>query len=87
MQGRDVSGQFDEEHREAPTTTEWYDHADFVTRVVRHPTTGVTWVVAHAQGGRECGGLDVNIVGLFKLRPDGTLVTVRHPQRLDLLDR
>jgi hypothetical protein len=55
----------------------WYDHSELTTNVMRHPTTGVTWVTVHgnyAEGG--CGGPDANVWGLFKVGRDGALETV-----------
>lgn len=46
------------------------------THVLRHPTTGVTWVVAHAVRDEGCGGDNVNAFGLFRVDQDGTLATV-----------
>jgi hypothetical protein len=55
----------------------WQDHAEFDTRVVRHPVTGVTWVAVHGNlPEMGCGGPDINVWGLFRVDPDGTLVPV-----------
>lgn len=55
----------------------WYDHATFDTRIVRHPATGVTWVVVHGsydEGG--CGAPEANLWGVFRVDADGALETV-----------
>ncbi len=55
----------------------WLDAAEFDTRVLRHPTTGVTWVAIHAvYNDVSCGGPEVNLWGLFRADRDGTLTAV-----------
>lgn len=55
----------------------WVDHATFDTRVLRHPTTGVTWVMIHAIPSElGCGGPQFNVFGLYKVGPQGDLITV-----------
>lgn len=57
----------------------WYDseEAVFKTRVVRHPGTGVTWVSVHGSVNQGCGGVDINVWGLFRVQPDGSLAAVQ----------
>lgn len=57
----------------------WYDskEAVFSTRVVRHPGTGTTWVSVHGSVEHGCGGPEVNVWGLFRVQPDGTLAAVQ----------
>lgn len=52
----------------------WQNEAiQFKTVIVRHPTTGVTWVSLHAVMERGCGEPEINVWGLFRVKPDGTL--------------
>jgi hypothetical protein len=57
----------------------WWDneatHID--TKVLRHPTTGVTWVSVHAMQEHACGDPEINVWGLFRVQPDGTLAAVQ----------
>jgi len=46
-------------------------------RVVRHPTTGVTWVSAHFYHGGGCGAPNLSAWGLYRVGDDGTLVRVK----------
>ena len=39
-------------------------------RVYEHPTTGVTWVSAHAMVPMGCGGAEVNLWGLYRVNGD-----------------
>ncbi len=58
-------------------TGDWVAAANFDTRVIRHPVTGVTWVSVHASDGFTCGGPEINIWGLYRVAPNGKLVTVQ----------
>ena len=62
----------------------WWEAEDaqFTAQVVKHPTTGVTWVSMHAHMDRGCGDPEVNVWGLFRVQPDGSLV-VAQLRRLD----
>lgn len=53
----------------------WHEQATFDTRVLRHPSTGETFVSVHAHYDEGCGGPHVNLWGLFR-SDDGELVTV-----------
>lgn len=57
----------------------WYEseEAVFATRVVRHPTTGVTWVSVHGYVEPACGSAEANVWGLFRVQADGTLAAVQ----------
>jgi hypothetical protein len=57
----------------------WWEaeHAQFSTKIVRHPTTGTTWVSIHGHMDRGCGDPEVNVWGLFRVEPDGTLAAVQ----------
>jgi len=57
----------------------WWDekYVHFDTRVVRHPTTGVTWVSVHGSIDHGCGDPSVNVWGLFRVDGDGTLAPVQ----------
>lgn len=54
----------------------WYEAVDarVETRVMRHPRTGVTWVLVHAYLDNECGQLGGNALGLYRVE-EGKLVT------------
>ena len=65
----------------------WSDHVPITTQVLRHPKTGVTWVVARAYQEHGCGEPDINLFGLFKVEPDGSLWwTHVRPFELDTID-
>ena len=51
---------------------------DFYTHVVRHPKTGVTWIAiqSYAFKPKSCDGLDTNVLGLYRVDPQGSLVPV-----------
>jgi hypothetical protein len=53
----------------------WHEEVSFDTRVLRHPSTGETFVSVHAHFSEGCGGAHVNLWGLFR-SDDGELVTV-----------
>ncbi|HEY5950860.1 MAG TPA: hypothetical protein VIV40_35450 [Kofleriaceae bacterium] len=57
----------------------WWDaeYAQFATKIVRHPTTGVTWVSVHGSMEHGCGDPEVNVWGLFRVQADGTLAAVQ----------
>jgi hypothetical protein len=57
----------------------WWDaeYAQFSTKIVRHPTTGVTWVSVHGHMDHGCGDPEVNVWGLFRVEDDGTLAAVQ----------
>ena len=57
-------------------TDSWADVVPFDVRVVRHPITGVTWVAVQAHGDEGCGNPNVNLLGVFEVAADGTLVPV-----------
>jgi hypothetical protein len=64
---------------EVEQTGEWHEHelAKLDTRVVRHPTTGVTWVSVHGSMEHGCGDPEINVWGLFRVQQDGTLAAVQ----------
>jgi len=62
----------------------WTDRAEIAPQVLRHPKTGVVWVAIHTTGDHACGEPSFNVWGLFRVRPDGTIVTVV-ATRLDTL--
>ncbi len=63
--------------RESGQAGDWVAAAELDTRIVRHPVTGVTWISVHASNGFTCGGTDINIWGLYRVAPNGDLVTVQ----------
>ena len=60
---------------DAQAEGKWQEQATFDTRVLRHPSTGETFVSVHARYDEGCGGAHVNLWGLFR-SDDGELVTV-----------
>ncbi len=70
---------------DAQRTGDWQtsDSTTFDTIVVKHPTTGVTWVSVHARVDEGCGGPEINVWGLY--RAAGTkLVAVQQRSLGDL---
>ena len=67
------------EYAEFERTNNWWDDesAEFSTKIVRHPTTGVTWVSVHGHIDHACGDAMVNVWGLFRVQADGRLVAVQ----------
>jgi hypothetical protein len=67
------------DYLEFDTAKPWYDsdYVSFATRIVRHPTTGVTWVSVHGSMDHGCGGPDVNVWGLYRVEADGTLAAAQ----------
>ncbi len=72
------------ESGESDKTEIWSEHAEFAIKVLRHPTTGVTWVTVHASIERGCGGPDINAFGLFRVDAKGALRTVVAKKLTDL---
>jgi hypothetical protein len=50
--------------------------SEIKTRVLRHPTTGVTWIAVHAFRDDGCGAVNANVFGLFRVSAANTLETV-----------
>jgi hypothetical protein len=67
------------EYLEFDQSGNWWDSesARFETRIVRHPTTGVTWVSVHGTMEHGCGDPEVNVWGLFRVQPDRSLAAVQ----------
>jgi hypothetical protein len=61
---------------DAGNASTWYMASDahVETRVMRHPRTGVTWVLVHAYLANDCGQLGGNALGLYRVE-GGKLVT------------
>jgi hypothetical protein len=58
-------------------TGEWYESTNFVTLVVRHPKTGVTWIAIQGRPDSDgCGGPDINVFGLYRVDAQGALIPV-----------
>jgi hypothetical protein len=57
----------------------WYEASDahVDTHVMRHPRTGVMWVVVHAYRYGDCGEVGGNVVGIYRVEHDGSLATVQ----------
>jgi hypothetical protein len=58
---------------DSPGRPRWQDHATITTRVLRHPGTGVTFVLVHAHNEHGCGDPGVNIVATFEVQADRSL--------------
>ena len=52
------------------------EYGDVSTRVVRHPTTGATFVSVHATTGGGCGYPDISLWGLYRVDQGGTLTRI-----------
>ena len=65
------------EWSKAQQTGHWFDEGQLTGRAVRDPRSGVTWISMHGHPGYACGGPDINLWGLFRVEPDGTLTTVQ----------
>ena len=57
----------------------WYENEYTTTQtmVLRHPTTGATWVSVHMQYSGGCGLPNINLWGLYRTDADGKLVRVK----------
>ncbi len=75
--GSDLAANAKKAWRAGEQHGDWVAQAQFDTRVVRHPVTGVTWISVHASNGFTCGGTDINLWGLYRVAPDGKLITVQ----------
>lgn len=66
-------------YSEVYPTGDWWDAegAQLTAKVVEHPTTGITWVSMHGHMDRGCGDPEVNVWGLFRVEPDGSLAAVQ----------
>lgn len=68
----------------------WQDSALFDVRILKHPTTGKTWVVAFARNeADDCGVPEINLLATFQLGDNGKLrpVTSRLVSELHSLDQ
>jgi hypothetical protein len=52
----------------------WWSEAEVRTQIVQHPRTGEVFVSVHAMADVECGGLEINVWGLYREGADGKLV-------------
>ena len=62
---------------ELERTGDWSKEADVTARVFRHPRTGEVFVSARAQAWFDCGGLDANLWGLYRVDDAGGLAQIR----------
>ncbi len=64
---------------DAGGTGTWWDaeNAQLTTKIVKHPTTGVTWVSIHGHMDHGCGDPSANVWGLFRVEADGSLASVQ----------
>lgn len=73
----DVQREWDQARPDPDMSRRWYEgETDTDVRVMRHPTTGTSWVVVHVSRQEGCGGINANLFGLFRVGDDGTLETV-----------
>lgn len=62
---------------EAGGAGDWRTQATFEQRVLRHPGTGVTWVIQFAHiDASDCGSPDVRLLGMWRADRSGNLVEV-----------
>jgi hypothetical protein len=67
----------------AKMTGDWRSQAQYDVRTLRHPLTNATWISIHAFRIPRCGGdTGINLWGLFRVEPDGSLA-VLHLRNLD----
>ena len=45
----------------------WWQDAELTTQVVQHPRTGETFISVHALADVECGGLEINLWGIYRV--------------------
>ncbi len=50
----------------------WWQDAEVTTQVLQHPRTGETFLSVHAMADVECGGLEINLWGMYRVGADGT---------------
>jgi hypothetical protein len=62
---------------QAERTGAWSKGANETFHVVRHPTTGVTWISVNVSADFGCGDPNANLWGLYRVAPDGSLVESR----------
>jgi hypothetical protein len=58
----------------------WWQDAEMTTQVVQHPRTGETFISVHALADTECGGLEINLWGMYRVTAD-----LAHPLALEPL--
>lgn len=65
--------------RKAGNDGTWYEASDahLDTHVMRHPRTGVMWIVIHAYRYGDCGEVGGNVLGIYRVEADGSLFTVQ----------
>lgn len=54
----------------------WWSDAEVHTQILQHPRTEEVFVSVHALADVECGGLEINLWGLYRVAADGKLVPV-----------
>lgn len=52
----------------------WWSDAEVRTRILQHPRTGEIFLSVHALADIECGGLEINLWGLYRVAAGGKLV-------------
>jgi hypothetical protein len=52
----------------------WWSDAEVRTQILQHPRTEEVFVSVHAMADVECGGLEINLWGLYRVAADGKLV-------------
>lgn len=51
----------------------WWSEAEVRTQILQHPGTEEIFVSVHAMADVECGGLEINLWGLYRVAADGKL--------------
>jgi hypothetical protein len=49
----------------------WWQDAEVTTQVLQHPRTGETFLSVHALADVECGGLEINLWGMYRVAANG----------------
>jgi hypothetical protein len=49
----------------------WWQDAEVTTQVLQHPRTGETFISVHALADAECGGLEINLWGMYRVAASG----------------
>jgi hypothetical protein len=49
----------------------WWQDAEVTTQVLQHPRTGEVFISVHALADVECGGLEINLWGMYRVAANG----------------
>ncbi|ACY16933.1 hypothetical protein Hoch_4439 [Haliangium ochraceum DSM 14365] len=68
--GRDAQRRW----QEAGFEGAWMDQAELAVQVFEHPLSGARWASVHALADVECGGLELNLLGMYEWTRDGAII-------------